>query len=94
MRLVPQGEGMPWHMPAETLPSRIPHHTLEHILKPLYLFIITTARKDKVGKQMEADIPDNVYQRRKIPLENHGMKAIASEGNLVLPNLRSSYFSR
>ena len=33
---------------------------------------------------MEADIPDNILQRRKIPLytkENSGMKAIASKGN-------------
>jgi hypothetical protein len=25
--LVPQGEGMPWHGPAEAPPSPIPHHT-------------------------------------------------------------------
>jgi hypothetical protein len=43
MLLDPQGEGMPWHGPAEASPSPIPHHIpIEHILISLYLFINTS----------------------------------------------------
>ena len=63
--LVPQGEGMPQHGPAVIPPSPTSHHTpIEHILIPLYLFIITTpASPSHISEQLPKQRPSSSQNR-------------------------------